>query len=129
MIDKLPPILLVAIGGMIGAMFRYWISGLMKNWWVIPIGTLTVNVLGSFLLAYIFTLNRFNLFEPSWLVFLGTGFMGSFTTMSTFVVETLSLGNEEPKFGILNLGMTLALVFLGGFFGQSLAIYQIRRNL
>ncbi len=126
MIERIHPVLLVAIGGIGGALARYYLSGLLKNSWSIPLGTLVVNILGSFILGYLFTLNRFTLLSSEWLILLGTGFMGSFTTMSTFVVETLNLSSESYNLGLLNFISTIALVFIGGFCGQALALLQIR---
>ncbi|RMG20830.1 MAG: CrcB family protein [Methanobacteriota archaeon] len=129
MIERIPPVILVGIGGLFGAISRYLVSGFFKNYVDFPLGTLVVNVLGSFLLSYMVTLNRMNLFDPTWLIFLGTGFMGSFTTMSTFVVETMSFSGSSLKTGAFNLLITLIMVFLGGFLGQAVAVQQIRRIL
>ncbi len=129
MIERIPPVILVGIGGFCGAIARYMVSGIFKNYIDFPLGTMAVNIIGSFLLSYMVSLNRVNMFDPTWLIFLGTGFMGSFTTMSTFVVETMSFSQSEPKIGVINFSLTLILVFIGGFLGQTVAAIQIRRSI
>ncbi len=126
MIDRIHPVLLIALGGLLGALARYYISGLLKDTGYLPYGTLSVNTLGSLLLAFLFTLHSFNVIESNWVILLGTGFLGSFTTMSTFVVETMNLGNTSYNLAIWNFVLTLFLVFLGGFFGRSMALYYVR---
>lgn len=128
MIDRFPPVLLVGFGGFLGAIARFVVSGWFKDVVNFPLGTLIVNVLGSFFLSYMVTMNRFNLFDPTWLIFLGTGFMGSFTTMSTFAVETLGFTEVSRKIGIINILATIAFVFLGALAGQSFAAFQVRRS-
>lgn len=128
MIDRFPPYVLIALGGMFGALARYWISGLLKNVGSIPLGTLTVNILGSLLLAFILTLYTFNYFGSYWVILLGTGFMGSFTTMSTFVVESLNLADINYQLIFMNIVITLTLVFLSGIFGRFFAMSYIQWN-
>ena len=93
MLDRFPPYALVAVGGMFGALARYWISGYYKNN-DFPYGTLLVNIIGSGMLGFLITIYSLNALDSSWLLLLGTGFMGSLTTMSTFVVETMKLGED-----------------------------------
>ena len=92
-------------------------------------GTLVVNVLGSLLLGFILTLYSFNLIENHWIILLGTGFLGSFTTMSTFVYETMRLGNDSHNMAFINFTITLIFVFIGGFIGQVGGLYFVRRGL
>lgn len=84
-----------------------------------PYGTLLVNVLGSFVLAFLLfhDLER-GLLAPSMRAFLGIGVLGAFTTMSTFTYETLVLytDGQASKAGLnaaLNLGASLAAAVLG----------------
>ncbi|CAM4091153.1 fluoride efflux transporter FluC [Mesobacillus thioparans] len=85
--------LLVGAAGFLGASLRYCVGVfLFHESTVFPFATLTVNLLGSFLLAWLTTglLIRFSL--PSHIkTALGTGFVGSFTTFSTLSVETVNL--------------------------------------
>jgi fluoride exporter len=86
--------LFVGLGGAIGSLLRYFI-GLISNSWLgagFPIGTLTANLVGSFLLGWftsgIVPLKKF----PARLkTAIATGMIGSFTTFSTFSVETVGM--------------------------------------
>ncbi|NKB81827.1 MAG: fluoride efflux transporter CrcB [Nitrospirales bacterium] len=90
-----------------------------------PYGTLFVNVAGSFLLGFLFilSLNRISL-SPRVFAFLGAGFCGAFTTVSTFSVETLHL-SQSGFLGvgitniILNTGLSLLAAFLGMIVAKS----------
>jgi CrcB protein len=86
--------LAIATGGALGALLRYWISTgthavLGRGF---PYGTLTVNVLGSLLMGflYIWLLDRM-VTGPAVRAFLLIGLLGAFTTFSTFSIETLNL--------------------------------------
>ena len=82
-------IILVGLGGGLGALARYstgvYIQDKIES--KIPLHTLFINVLGSFLLAYVYS--HFN--NKGLLTFMATGFLGGFTTFSTFIVENLNL--------------------------------------
>ena len=103
----------VAVGGGIGALARYWLST-----WILgltgagfPWGTFAVNVIGSFIigLVMVLSLDR-NMISPEMRLLLTTGFCGGLTTFSTFSYETLVLMRSEQW---LNAGLnTLANVLL-----------------
>jgi fluoride exporter len=87
-------ILLVGIGGFVGSIARYLVAILFSSQIssVFPFATLTVNVLGCFLIGILFALSdRGNLLSPEWRILLTTGFCGGFTTFSTFSYESLRL--------------------------------------
>ncbi|BAA30610.1 fluoride efflux transporter CrcB [Pyrococcus horikoshii] len=112
-------IALLIIGGGLGALTRYYISGVLPVYKDFPIGTLIVNSLASFLLGYIYGL-LFSGFDisPEWRIFLGTGFCGGLSTFSTFSYETFSLLREGEiwlAFANIttNILVTIFLVFLG----------------
>ena len=108
----------VGIGGAIGALLRYTISlFFVINDTNFPYSTLFVNMLGSFLLAYI-TYGLFEKIKVKQLIKLAitTGFFGSFTTFSALSVETLELAQEGQ---ILH---ALLYVFIS-LFGGILAAY------
>ena len=84
----------IAAGGAAGALGRFWISGavyaLIGRGF--PWGTLVVNILGSFLMGflYVLLLERLTL-SAEWRAALLVGFLGALTTFSTFSIETLTL--------------------------------------
>jgi CrcB protein len=99
--------LLISLGAVLGANARY----LVGVWSVdrlnigIPAGTLLVNVTGSFVLGFLLTALDGRLPLPSDLrYFLGVGFLGAYTTFSSFSVETLVLLREGSlATGIINI--------------------------
>ncbi len=82
-------IILVGIGGGIGAAIRAFFTDWVKSKWKkhFPLATFIINITGSFLLGIIIHYHA----DDSWRIFLGTGLMGGFTTFSTFHYETVSL--------------------------------------
>jgi CrcB protein len=103
-------VLAVSIGGFFGAIGRYYLSSIFNrksNTANLPVGTLLVNLLGSFLLGILLGAHvAGNIYS-----LLGIGFMGAFTTFSTLKVELLKMleKNEQASFIIY-----LALSYLGG---------------
>ncbi|WP_256288863.1 CrcB family protein [Halobellus inordinatus] len=105
MADRLVPVL-VALGGFLGATSRYLVGTAVPG----PRGTFVVNVLGSFVLALSIGVVRSSRLR----FFLATGLLSSFTTYSTFAVETTSLG---PTWGLANVGANYAFGFLAALLG------------
>ena len=112
--------LIVGLGGFIGAVLRYWISGWIQSGIVtFPLGTLGVNFIGSFLLALVMYTSEYRgFFDMETRVFLTIGILGSFTTMSTFSFESMKLLEQDQHilFGLNLLGtVTICLfaVYLG----------------
>lgn len=90
----MPRIVLVALGGLLGSVARYWLSGAVQQWADsdFPFGTLAVNLAGSFVLGAVMVLSLDRgVIEADTRTFLTVGFCGGFTTMSTFSYETLAL--------------------------------------
>ncbi len=87
----------IAGGGALGALGRYWVSGgvyraLGRDF---PWGTLAVNVVGSFAMGLLMVLFLERLaVGPEWRAAVLVGFLGAFTTFSTFSIETLTLIEE-----------------------------------
>jgi len=108
----------VALGGALGAMGRYWISGWLNNAeHPIPMGTLSVNVLGSFLMGvcFVLILEKARL-SPELRPLLMVGFLGAFTTFSTFSLETVAMIGEGHIMSALiyiSLSVLLCIAALG----------------
>ncbi|MCG3218923.1 MAG: CrcB family protein [Candidatus Heimdallarchaeota archaeon] len=122
MLKNIPPPMLIAIGGMLGALSRYYLTGMLKELKPLPFGTLAVNVLGSFALGAIVTLFNLGVIDSSWITFGGIGFLGSFTTMSSFTVETMKLSEESLNLGMTNFIVMIVLVMIGVYLGRIAAI-------
>ncbi|HEX9843174.1 MAG TPA: fluoride efflux transporter CrcB [bacterium] len=111
----------VAVGGALGAMLRYGLSGWLHTLtgMVFPIGTLAVNVLGSLIIGAVLELStgRF-LLSVEVRLLLTTGFCGGLTTFSTFSYETLELlqGRQWLEAAgnlLLNAVVSIAAAWLG----------------
>lgn len=86
--------LLISLGAILGANLRYWLGGWAAERFgtTFPYGTLLINLSGSFMLGLFITLvtDRF-LIHPNWRVFFAIGFLGSYTTFSTYTYESVNL--------------------------------------
>lgn len=91
---KFDTYLAIGIGGFIGAILRAYTAGIVNHAFKhdIPFGTLTVNLIGSFILGLLIGLIQFSVIQnPHIKSMLTTGMMGAFTTFSTFAVESFFL--------------------------------------
>ena len=100
--------LLVGAGGFVGAVLRYGISGWIQTATarpLFPTGTLFVNATGSFLLGLLFWLGETRgILSAETRVFAAIGVLGSFTTFSTFSLETLNLyAGGERLYAVFNI--------------------------
>lgn len=113
---------LVALGGAIGSVARYGVSGLLTRG-DFPWGTFAVNLTGTFLLAFLFFLSfGRGYLGPEVRTFLFVGLFGGYTTFSTFGVETAALlrvGQLLPATVniVLNAGVCLAGAVAGALVG------------
>lgn len=117
-------IALVALAGGFGAAARFVLDGFVRSKFrtALPVGTIVINVSGSFVLAFITGLVMWNHASSLWTSILGTGFLGGYTTFSTASVETVRL-LQVRRFGAagLNAVGTLILTVLAVGAGLGLA--------
>jgi CrcB protein len=118
-------LLLIALAGAMGTLSRYFLADLVQRQAGItfPIGTLVVNTLGCFLFGFVFALAdvRYLISAETRIVLL-TGFMGAFTTFSTYAFESAGLLRSAEWFwAAVNLGSHVVLGLIAVFAGGALA--------
>jgi fluoride exporter len=107
-------ILIIGLGGFLGAVVRYAIGLWIGQRWgrSFPLGTFLINVSGSFLIGFLMSLFTERLMlNPQWRMFLVIGFLGAYTTFSTFEYETGAL-LKDGEWMIASLNVMLS-VFVG----------------
>jgi CrcB protein len=115
------PLLLVVLGSGLGGGLRYLVDGGAQRAFgsSFPVGTLGVNVIGSFLITIVMHLGRENgLFSAEIRLLLATGVLGGFTTYSAFNQASLRF-LSEGKYGmaVLNIGVTVVACLLAALLG------------
>ena len=120
----------VAIGGAIGAVFRYLVSIISLKYLAttFPWGTLIVNLLGSFVIGFLWGLFELSTISQNTRLFLFMGILGSFTTFSSFSLESFNLLRSGEYWFfflniILNVVLGIGLVFIAYFFSRYLLNY------
>jgi len=110
----------IALGGGMGALLRYGLGGIIARMVDIgfPWGTLGVNLLGCFLVGFLWEICSDTVLAPHWRAFIFIGVLGGFTTFSSHSLESLNLLREgEVKLAganiLLSNGAGLILVFAG----------------
>src|SRR5277367_1455642 len=93
----------LGLGGAIGTIVRYWLDGVVSDRFgrTFPLGILTINVTGSFIIGLLFALigpEGRSLVRPTVYGFLMIGICGGYTTFSSFSLNTLSLAQEGQWF-------------------------------
>jgi CrcB protein len=102
----------IALAGALGSLGRHGASVLTVRWFgdVLPYGTLAVNTLGSLILGTLTGLALVSDVVPASIrVPVATGFLGAFTTFSTFSVETVRLAERDPWLAAANVAANLVL--------------------
>ena len=118
--------LIVAFGSGIGGMLRYYISDFVQKYStsLFPYGTLTVNIIGSFIIGLVlFYLDSIKLISSEMRLFLTVGLCGGLTTFSTFSYETVRLIQDSEYLlagtnVLLNVMVTLLAVLLAAFISK-----------
>lgn len=117
--------LLVALGGALGSMARFKLSGWVLHQtpsWRFPAGTLAVNVIGCFIAGLLAGMAvKQDVFTPDARVFLFTGLLGGFTTFSAFGLETLLLLKRgEAGVAIANIVISVVVGLLVAWLGYEI---------
>jgi fluoride exporter len=121
--------LIIAFGGAIGSMLRFWaggyVSGRMGTRF--PYGTFVVNITASFLIGFIMTVlaERAHL-SPSWRYLLVIGFLGGYSTFSSFEYETFQVIQDgELLIAAMNVAFSVIIgfiaVWIGAITGKAIA--------
>ncbi len=115
-------LLIVGTGGFFGAISRFLLSSAIAT----PFDTLTVNVLGSFALGMLmYDTELLGYVSPRVRMGFGIGFLGSFTTFSTFAVQSYQMA---PTFAILNIAANVILTLIAVLLGRGVIILISRKK-
>lgn len=125
-LNGLKDLLAVGVGGFLGSVLRYVVGGWVHRFvpaTLFPYGTLTVNVVGCFVIGLVGGLAVYRgSFDPQLRLFLVVGLLGGFTTFSAFGFEAFVLGRERELLKALaTIGLHLALGLAAVWFGFRLA--------
>lgn len=107
--------ILVGIGGVFGSIARYSLGKIISNRskTSFPLGTFIINITGAFLLGIVYSINS----RSSYLIF-GDGFLGAYTTFSTFMYEGLGLFKDREYINAaIYIGISVVLGFIGFYLG------------
>ena len=122
------PLLLVALGGALGGVGRFWLSGFVARRFgeSFPWGTLAVNATGATAIGAVAAIaldpaSHAVLRLPLWLM-LAVGVLGSYTTVSSFALQTLALARAGERWGALaNIALSVTLCLPAATLGYSVA--------
>ena len=117
--------LVIGVGGFVGAIARYALALWIGQRWgrSFPLGTFVINISGSFLIGLLMTLMAVRFTEnPQWRLLLVVGFLGAYTTFSTFEYETGALLNDgEWLYAGLNVVLSVVVGFIALKLGEVIA--------
>ncbi len=112
---------MVGIGGFLGSVLRFWMGSFIggRLGARFPYGTFVINVSGSFLVGMIVTVLATKAhWSPNWRYLIPIGFIGGYTTFSTFEFETLRLAQDgQMLMAILNVTLSVVVGFVGVWAG------------
>jgi CrcB protein len=114
----------IALAGAVGAPTRYLVDGVVveRTGARLPVGTFVINVTGSFALGLLTGLALYHAFPSTPRTILGTGFIGAYTTFSTFAYETVRLAEEGARRAALRMLLaSLVVPALAAGLGLALA--------
>ncbi len=122
-------VLYIGFGGFLGAISRFLMSRAIGRYFMhFPLGTLMVNILGSFLLGFIsYSIISGKEISPEIRDMVNIGFIGAFTTMSSFAFETTRLMDlGQLNLALLNVLGNVSLCLLAVFAGRMMASVLFR---
>jgi CrcB protein len=121
-------ILLIAVGGSLGAIARYGLSTFIYHTTsdIFPWGTLAVNITGSFLIGVFIELFDTTIIPTEWRSFITIGFLGAYTTFSTYTLETINLFRDgELRLAAVNVltnNIISIVLVVAGIYSSRLAL-------
>lgn len=128
--NVIAPFALVGVGGALGACTRNGVSDLIDDFWsrAFPLDTFLVNISGSFLLSLFLTALSLRAGKYAGLTFLiSTGFLGGYTTFSTFSDETAKLLRADNwGIALLYVGLSLSCGIIAALAGYILAVRKLQ---
>ena len=118
-------LLFVGLGGFVGTVARYWLSGVIARRYgeTFPLGTLVVNALGCFLIGFLFFFFYDRaLTSPTFRTVIFIGLLGGFTTFSSYGLQTFTLLKDGEVFlALINVAASNVLCLVLVWLGYSLA--------
>jgi len=107
---------MVGVGGCLGSVLRFWLGSYIggKMGTRFPYGTFVVNISGSFLIGFLFALLTAKThWSPNWRYLIPIGFIGGYTTFSSFEYETLrTIQDGQLGVGLLYVGLSVCVGFV-----------------
>lgn len=119
---------LTILAGGLGALARYGLGGLVQRRTrsARPWGTATVNVTGAAVLGAVIAADRVGHMNATDLYVLGTGFAGGFTTFSTWMVESVRLGEQPTVRGLITATVNLVGMLSAGLAAFGATVWLVR---
>ena len=118
----------VGIGGFLGAVARYALGAYIGGRYGVrfPLGTFVINVSGSFLIGLVLTLLARTTASAHWRYLIPIGFIGAYTTFSTFEYETLrAIQDGQLMTGFLNIALSLVIGFIAVWAGAGRRKWEV----
>ncbi len=114
-------LLIIGTGGFVGSISRYLVQQIMQEKFdtTFPIGTMAVNIFGSFIIGLVYALSeKGDVLSSEWRLFLAVGICGGFTTFSSLAYESFQMIKLEQFFFVaLYMGLSLFLGLIATYLG------------